>query len=394
MGFLFNRKKKNKTIMIFDIGSDSVGGAIVSIPKGDDEIPLIIESIRTDIDYRGNIINTEIFKKSMMKALNLNVKALHNTNSRVPNKIVCVLASPWYSLETKTIKIKKESPFVFNKKLTEKLISRELKKTISAYQDKNNLPKDGLEIIENHIMSVLLNGYKVESPLGMDTKSVKMNIITSFSQKIFLDEIRGIIKNTFHGISVSFSSFIIDSYFSVRDRYISPDSYLLLDIGGEITEVGIVSKGILKSILSFPFGKRTFFRYISTKAELDLRDVLELFHLYSSGNLLKEKKDKVEPIFTSAESSWSESFRQCIAKLPYILALPSTIFLTADSDIIDYFANVISNEKFIESMTIEHKCNVIPLKGSEFIKICEVKEKIRRDPFLMIETISIIKKMK
>ena len=30
---------------------------------------------------------------------------------------------------------------------------------------------------------------------------------------------------------------------------------LLIDVSGEITDVGIVTKGVLRSILSFPFGK-------------------------------------------------------------------------------------------------------------------------------------------
>ncbi len=394
MGFLFKRKKYKETVAIFDIGSGSVGGAILNVPNNIKEIPCIVNSVRTEIDYYENKIDSSLFTRSMLRALNLTVDKLFNNNSITPDKIMCVVTSPWYSSETKIIKVKKESSFIFTKKIAEDLIKKEIKKTTITHSKKDNTIYNELEIIEHFIMRVSLNGYQIESPLGLKTKSVEMNIITSFSQKFFLDKIRKVISKTYHEIPISFSSFITNYYFSIRNKYISPESYLLLDIGGEITEVGIVSKEILKDVLSFPFGKKTFLKQIGTKLKIELRDAKELFNLYSSGFLSKEKKKEVTSIFKSIESSWNESFQECIENLPYTLALPDTIFLTADSDIIDYFSNIINNEEFIQEMTVEHKSKVIPIRGSEFLDICKYKEKIIRDPFLTIEAVSIIKNNK
>jgi methylated-DNA-protein-cysteine methyltransferase-like protein len=137
---------------------------------------------------------------------------------------------------------------------------------------------------------------------------------------------------------------------AVREKYVTPESYLLLDIGGEITDVAIITKGVLKASLSFPFGKRTFFKYMCTKLEIEQRDAEELFKLWSAGTLAEKKKKKVEPLFQSIENSWGEAFRACIGTLPHTLTLPSTIFLTADADIRGWFVDVVRNEPFIQSM--------------------------------------------
>jgi len=394
MGFLKGKKNKEKTVAIFDIGSGSIGGAIVRIPIEGEGIPSIIKSTRTEIAYSKDKLSSAIFTKSMLKAFSSTVSSLYHTKSGAPNKVICVLASPWYSSETRIVKIKKESPFIFTKKLAEELLKKETDNIELDHKKENKTLYNELEIMDQHIMSVSLNGYKVEEPLGMKTKSVEMNMIVSYSQKFFLDKIRKVISETFHHTPVSFSSFILASYFAVRDKYISPDSYLLVDVGGEMTEVGIVSKGILKASLSFPFGKKTFFKYMYTKLEIELRDAQELFDLYSEGHLTPGKRKKVEELLKSIEGSWGESLRQSIANLPHILALPSTIFLTADSDLIKWFTQVINNEKFIQSMTIEHKCTVVPLTGAEFIKMCKIQEGVEYDPFLMIEAISITRKNK
>lgn len=388
MGFLFGNKKE-EIVAIFDIGSGSIAGAIVQIPKEEGNLPVILKSIRTEIDYNKDKLDTNVFIRNMLKTLENVSHDLYLMKVASPKKIFCVIASPWYSSETRILKTTKDSEFVFTSKIADDLLQKEIKQILDFNNKKNKSIYSELEIIDSQVMSVALNGYQVSSPIGMKTKSVEMNLIVSSAQKYFLDKLRKVISKDFHDTPVIFSSFMVASYLAIRDKYISPDSYLILDIGGEITEVGIVSRGSLKSSLSFPFGKKTIFRYISTKMEIDLRDAKELFSLYNDNNLSENKKKELDPLFKSIENSWSESFRNCISLLPHVLALPSTIFLTADNDAIKWFKNVISNEEFIQSMTLLHKCMVIPLNGGEFIKMCKFEDKSNCDPFLMIEAISI-----
>lgn len=392
MGFFSKDKKKKEIVAIFDIGSGSIGGALIIFPNEESNPPIVLKSVRTEIEYNSDKLNVSLFTKSMLKALSKTAEDLYNTKSGAPDRIVAVVASPWYSSETRVVKMSKETPFIFTTKIAQELLEKEIKSITLEHNKKAKTIYNELEIMEHHIMNVSLNGYEVLAPIGVKTKSVEMNMIFSFSQKFFLDKIRKEISKTFHDTPVYFSSFIIASYFAVREKYVSPDSYLLLDIGGEVTEVGVVSKGILKASLSFPFGKKTFFKYICTKLEIELRDAKELFRLYSSGNLANDKKIMYEPLFKSIENSWSESFRQCLGNLPHVLALPSTVFLTADSDIVNWFSGVVSNEQFIQAMTIDHKCMVVSLKSSDFLKMCKVENDVYCDPFLMIEAIALIRR--
>jgi hypothetical protein len=390
MGFLFGKKKKDELVAIFDIGSGSVGGAIVSFPL-DESLPIIKKIVRTEIEYTNEKLDVNLFTKNMLKALNTTAEALYQGKLGAPDRIVCVLASPMYSSETRVVKLNKEIPFIFTHKIANDLLEKELKSIVSDYNKKSKTLYNEIEVMENHIMDISLNGYYIQEPIGVRTKSVEMNMVFSFSQKFILDKIRKEMSRTFHEIPVYFSSFMVASYFAVRDKYISPDSYLLLDIGGEVTEVGIVSKGILKASLSFPFGRKTFYKYISSKLDIEYRDAKELFNLYKNGDMPETDKNKYEPLFKSIEGSWSESFRGCIGGLPHVLALPSTVFMTADLDIIGWFSNVVANEEFIQSMTIDHKCTVVSLKSSDFLKKCKIEKDVELDPFIMIEIIALMR---
>ncbi len=384
---LGGKSKKEKIVAVFDIGSGSVGGAIVRMPQGEKSVPTIIKSSRVDISFHDEL-NFSVFLNDMIKALKETSEAIYNSKVGAPDEIVCVLASPWYLSETRIIKMVHEHSFFFTSKLADEMLESEIKALNAEYEKKYGSAKSSPEVIEHHIMGVSLNGYLVDEPLGMKSRSVEMHMAISLSPKVCLDKIRKTISDSYHHTPISFASFTLCSYLAVREKYVTPDSYLLLDIGGEVTDVSIITKGILKASLSFPFGKNTFFKYMCTKLEIEYRDAVELFNLYSTGALAERKLKKVEPLFQSIENSWGEAFRACIGTLPHTLTLPGTIFVTADLDIRDWFVKAVCNDEYIKSIVTEHKCTTVTLEGPEFLNMCSVKDGTC-DPFLMIEAIGI-----
>lgn len=393
MGF-FNKKntKGSKRILIFDIGSGSVGGALVEIFNDYNKLPNILKTFRTEIIFQ-NEFNLKNLFIDMLSALNYTAVALHREKIGKVDDIYCVLASPWYLTQTKNIEYSNEESFIFTKKIAEDLINKEIKEFDSLYKKKYGNIDSKATVIESHIMGISLNGYLSEEPFNKKTKIVEINNFISISPSLYLEKIKEIIfRNFFHEhIDIKFSSFIMDSYLAVRDRYNNIDSYLLIDISGQVTDVGIVYKNALKYSLSFPFGKKSLFSYICTKLEIELRDAEELFKLYNTNNISESYRKRVEPLFKSIENSWAEAFRQCIDILPRTFIIPNTIFLTADNDIKDWFTKMVCNKSVVEEMASHNNCLVYSLSGDEFLSMCSVKEGTC-DPFLMIEAIAIAKK--
>ncbi len=392
MGLLFSSQKKERIIAIFDIGSGSVGGALVSIPMDGKGVPIIIKSVKNnDIKIRKEFDFNSLMKE-MTSALYLTANSLYSEKSGAPDEIYCVLASPWYLSETRIVKMSKEKSFIFTKRLANDLIQKEIISLKEIFKNKYIHLEGAPEIIEQNTMAVSLNGYRIENPLGKKCKSLEVDMLISLAPKLYLDKIRETISRTYHNINVNFSSFTMATYLAVRDKYVTQDSYLLLDISGEITDVGIVSKGVLKAVLSFPFGKKTFFKQICFKMDIEMRDAVELFKLYNDENISDESKKKMEPVLKSIEKSWNDSFTDCISSLPRTLVLPDTIFLTADNDIKNWFADILRNEKYILPTVSDRKCTVVTLDGPEFLNMCSIKEG-GCDPFLMIEAIAIMRKI-
>jgi hypothetical protein len=184
---------------------------------------------------------------------------------------------------------------------------------------------------------------------------------------------------------------MLASYVSVRDRYMNHDSYLLLDIGGEVTDIGIIYKGVLKQSLSFPCGRKTLYRDICNALKIELRDAVEIFSLYSKNTLSEKEKAKILPVLDSIGSRWIKLFKESIDSLPRTLTIPNVIFLTIDSDVKDWFIKIINSEDYIKSMILNKKFTIVSIDGPEFLNMCSVRDSYC-DPFLMIESISVARR--
>lgn len=390
MGFLFASKKEFRTTLIFDIGSGSVAGALVQIPTDTSKIPTILKSVRVDIQTR-KVLDFNLFIDDMNTALHEVCVSLYEAKVAPPEDIVCTLASPWYVSETKSIKLAKEKAFIFTEKIADELLKREITDLEEIYYKKYGGKENAPERMETHVMSVSLNGYHVVAPLGKRTTALEMNMFVSLSPKLCLDRIRQTIAQTYHTIPVSFSSFVCASYVAVRDRFEVPDSYVLMDIGGEITDITLISKGILKLSVSFPFGKNTVYKMLVNHFDIEPRDAQEILALYFAGTLASSRQEVLTPYLKEIEQAWKLLFKECMAALPRTLVIPDTVFLTIDTDMKKYFTDILSREDHFQSMNENHTVTIKALEGPEFLTMCGLKESTC-DPFLMMEAIACMRK--
>jgi hypothetical protein len=397
LGFLKNSSKKDTIILVLDIGSGSVGGAIVKIPVVPASIneatqksvlPVILKSTRVDIKVAEKVE----FEKLLLateKALTSVIKTLHNSTLGVPEKAYCTLSSPWYSSDARIVKNSREHSFVFTQRMADDLFNKEISNVTASYQNKYDM-NSAPEIIEHHITSVTANGHPTRNPIGITTKSIEMSILVSVSPQVFLEYVRNAVSAVYSEMPVAFSSFAVSSFIAVSHRYVDTESFILLDVAGNITDLSIVSNGSFKTSISFPFGKSTLLKHVARALEIEVRDAEELCNLYVAGILDQSKLKKVEPALQAAEEAWEKLFRESIESVRTMTNVPDTIFLTADTDALPWFKSIINGKGYFTPITRSQKWKVVTLDGPQFFSMCNVVDG-PCDPFLMIEAISIMR---
>ena len=386
MSIFEGSKHKEEIVLVFDIGSSSIGGALFLVQKNN--VPQIIYSIREPIIIEKEI-SFERFLNLALKALEVVANKISTKGLGVPKKIFCVLSSPWYASQTRTIILKKNALFVFNSKLADNLIEKEVRFVEDECEKEYMHKGSKVLLVELKNMQIMLNGYAVSKPLNQKTQELEMTIFISMSGEEVLEKIKGTIGKYFYSDNIKFSSFAIASFTVARDLFVEQDNFLLMDIGGEVTDISMVKKDILRSSISFSLGSNFFIRNIASNLNCSLNEAISYMSLYKDGHIVDSALLKIEPIINKLKAEWLKKFQESLANLSNDISIPAIIFLTVDPELVNFFTEIIKSEQFNQYTLTESKFKVVFLGIQTLAGIVSFKNDVKRDSFLTIESIYI-----
>ena len=262
--------------LVFDIGSSSVGGALFWREKSG--IPKIILTVREPIVLKEEI-NINQFLLLTAQALEIVVGKIFAAGLGAPAKIFCVLSSPWYVSQTRVISFMKNTPFAFTAKLADDLIQKEVNLFEEEHLAQYVNTEDSVRLIELKNIKVTLNGYETPDPLNQRGKELEMIVFISMSPEKILTKIEETIARYFYSKEIKFSSFIMTFFTMIRDLYSNKDNFLLVDISGEITDISIIKKNILRESVSFPLGHNFIIRGVASALNCGLGEAKSFLSL-------------------------------------------------------------------------------------------------------------------
>jgi len=386
MGIFGKGKDKEELALVFDIGSSSVAGALFYMQKSG--VPKIIFSIREPIKLE-NQINFEKFLNLTIKSLDVIVNKICMQKLGAPKKIFCVLSSPWYASQTRIIKLEKNTSFIFNSKLADSLTQKEITLFEEEHLKKYLNNKEKIRPIELKNMKTLLNGYATPNPLNQKTKELEMTLFLSMSPEEVLSKIEESIGKHFYRGNIKFSSFAMASFSVARDMFVHQENFLLVDIGGEVTDISMVKKDILRTSISFPMGRNYMIRGVASALGCTLDEAKSYISLYKDEHMAKPNEKKFGPVVGKLKTEWLKKFQESLVNLSNDISIPATIFITVDQDFVQFFTELIKTEQFNQYTLTEAKFRIIFLGTQALHGIAIFQENIIRDSFLIIESIYI-----
>jgi len=373
-------------MLVFNIGSSSVVAALFEPQKSG--VPKIVFSTREPIQIEEEAtVGRFLFLAT--QSLDVVAKKILMTGLGVPKKIFCVLSSQFYVSQTRIISFKKNMPFLFNIKLADTLIQKEIK----IFQEENLVKYEsvggGVRTIELKNIKTMLNGYETLKPLDQKAKELEMVIFISMSAEQVLGKIENTIRKYFHFEQIKFSSFAMAFFTTVRDVYKQQENFLLVDIGGEVTDIFMTKKNILRESISFPLGRNFLTRGVAFELGCSLNEANSLISLYKDGHAEKSVTKKLALIIKKLQTKWLEKFQESLANLSHDISIPSTIYIAIDKDLADFFSETIKSEQFSQYTLAESKFEVIFLSTELLHGIATFKDSVVREPFIIIDSIYI-----
>ena len=386
MGIFSRSKEKDKLAAVFDIGSSSVGAALFFMQKSG--FPKIVFSIREPIILEEKF-SIDRFLFLAVKSLEVVLDKVSKAGLGAPSLIFCVLCSPWYASQVRTIKLEKNAPFLFTSKLADSLTEKEVSLFEEEHLAEYTSVGSKVRVIELKNIKTMLNGYGTAKPINQKAKELEMTIFISISPEQILGEIEKSIYLHFNHRTIKFLPFVMTSFAVTRDMFMNEENFLLIDIGGEVTDISMIKKDTLRESVSFPIGHNFIIRGTASALNCSLNEAKSFISLYKNGHADDSTNQKLEPIIIKLKAEWLGCFQESLQNLSNDISIPATVFITVDQDMVDFFSETIKTEQFNQYTLTESKFKVIFLNTSALHGVAVFEENIVRDPFLILESIYI-----
>ncbi len=383
-------KVKDELVLIFDIGSSLIGGGLFLMQESG--VPKIIFSIREEIKIQESL-DANKFLSTTLEALKVVVKKIHDESLGAPDRIFCVLSSPWHVSQTRVINLEKNSDFIFTSKLAEDLADKEVALFEAERAPFYAISGSKEKTIELKNIKISLNGYETPNPLDQKAKSLEMIIFMSISPEEVLEKIEDIISKFFHTKELKFISSSLSLFIVVRDLFNDQNNFLLIDIDGELTNISMTKKDVIRESISFPFGVNFIIRGLAKGLSCTLDEAQSFLSLYKDGHAGADVITKIEPIINKLKDEWLKKFQESLANLSNDISIPANIFMMADKEWVFFFTDLIKKEQFNQYTLAEDKFKITPINSETLHGLATFEENVAREPFLIIGSVYVNRHM-
>jgi len=361
----FHSEVLNETCgVVVDIGSGSVGVAIVTSVQDTDQYEVIwshrehmlIKDVTDEKalqkDIQTTIVNAFLeLGGSGMTTLRSMEKPLKIHSLQV------AVSAPWAFTVTKNIHFEDEITFIVTKKIIEDLIATATNDTSNVFDEQALVQSIDLEKIAETTVRVQLNGYDTKHPIGNSAHSIDLSHISQLVQNHIPPLITQLQEKILPKTTASSYSFMYMYYQVLRHLHPDTTEVCLVDITNEATEIGIVRDDVLLFVTHIPVGMYSLARELSIICNISkeeayavLKNGADITALYGEKNA-----EKIEALYTVYQEQIAELFMHTADSL----SIPSTLFLHTSKNTEDFFGyhikkaaeNCTKNTHFVHNFT-------------------------------------------
>lgn len=189
-----------------------------------------------------------------------------------------------------------------------------------------------VELISSAIQRVTIDGYQVANPVGFPGKEISVSIFNAYLPKTHFEQLQEI----FQTLSLK-TLFVVFTPFAVfqslknlpkkTNQFNFSEGGLLIDVGGEQTQVSLFSKSRLECVNLVSFGGNSFTRKIASQIGVGFWEAEEIKQRYAERRISESVSQKLKAMLQKEIELLRDSARMAVEEIPKISILPPRIFV-------------------------------------------------------------------
>ena len=372
--FLFN--KKEDVVLLISINNGGINVSFVSFSENQKPkflyntiLPLIgekpeVSNLSSGLSSLLDSSLKEIFKRGWSKA---------KIKNKEISRVIVSVSSPWFALKVKDIKLSQQIPFIITQDFIDDIVLKEgelFKKELSRNPDNSKIQ---FSIVEKNIVHTKINGYVVDNIIGKKTKNFDAHLLISTVPKNVKEKIINLVHRHTHlsEEKILMHSFPIILFFVVRDISQPDSDFVMINADSEITDVILVKDHVIKSIVSFSFGKNTIIRHLAKFFKISPEIAESQFNMYVFGKIDKPTANSIENILENLEREWAVYLEDALLSLSSGAFLPKKTYIISDGPFSSILINFLKLQKTDMTSSFRKNINITHIDSSFLSSLCQ-----------------------
>lgn len=367
MGFFSKKPKEREAALVVDIGSGSVGLAII-VSDILEERPTVVWTHREfslikevdSITWSLREINTTLVN-AFLRLGSDGLKVLRELPDPLPiTALQVVICAPWTYTVSKTVHYTEEHPFTITETLVDELADAAGKKALTAALKESMIQSNGLVTISNETIGIIANEYVLEYYENLTSRDLTLVQLTAVTNQRILDTVLEVQGKIIPRSELTTHSFMAMFYHVMRASKPDTTECCLVDVTNEATEIGIVRDNLLRHTTHAPYGTFTLTREIAALAKIPKEEAYAFVRggeTFVNNKLGAAKQAEMAVIVQTYEDEIAELFKQT----GDTLSVPKVIYLHCDADTEPFF---IERIKRAAEQATKMKHNIHPITKS------------------------------
>lgn len=356
LGHTVSRRFASDDFIVLDMGTFSVKALYVT-RSGNSKYEILAHSLRK---YTGGDITSEgnINKDGILHACQLALEDLKNkvvTRVRFSKKVILGIGGGFVHGKTMNHNYIRERPeeeidVAELSNIIQRVELRAYEQVRRYFRKETGRSELDVRIVSAAVQEIKLDGYQVMNPLGFSGKEISVGLFNAYIPKIHLAIFEDIVADLKLDIISIISQPYAVSQFLLKQEP-SLGDFILIDIGGSITEVALVRKGRLEDINSIPLGGSSFTKSIGANLKIELREAENIKAQLARGGVSKRVEKKIEDIISRHAELFTRSLEEVLSEFSQLALLPSHIYVYGGGAAIGTMAKFLRREKWRSALS-------------------------------------------
>ncbi|MBI4091117.1 pilus assembly protein PilM [candidate division WWE3 bacterium] len=208
-----------------------------------------------------------------------------------------------------------------------------------------------IALINSALSFVKVDGVYIKEPLGATGRVLEIALFTAFCPEFHLDLLQKLTRDLkLKMLTVTSQLYALSKLLSEKKE---DANMVIMDVGGETTDVGVVFGGGLVATRTLSMGGRHVTRVISEAFGMSFGDAEEKKIRYSLGNLDQEESFKIKECVGEVADLWLSGVELLFSDFDGVKTFPSKIFLVGGGALLGDILEKLNKEPWTRSIAFK-----------------------------------------